>query len=221
MPQAQLQDTQVVRDPEVVALLLDGRRGRYFEPFLGRACTVSEAAASCGLRPNAMSYWVRKFGRLGMVRDSGAREERGRRVRTYRSVADQLVLLPPAAVSVPSEEYFRREWDPLWDRFMRGAVHTSLEVADVWAARLYRDEGGRPRRDNFPRWHLDPSIPPVSLIGANSWGRLRLTHADAETLQGELDALFDRYMARSSPDSGRTPYLLHLGLVKEPPTSPE
>ncbi|WP_216326732.1 hypothetical protein [Deinococcus aestuarii] len=221
MPQAQLQDTQVVRDPEVVALLLDGRRGRYFEPFLGRACTVSEAAASCGLRPNAMSYWVRKFGRLGMVRDSGPREERGRRVRTYRSVADQLVLLPPAAVSVPSEEYFRREWDPYWERFMRGAILTSLEVADVWAARLYRDEGGRLRREGFPRWYLDASVTPVSIVGANSWGTLHLTRPDAEALQGELDALFERYAARSSKGSDRTPYLLHLGLVKEPPTAPE
>ncbi|BDP44450.1 hypothetical protein DAETH_44190 (plasmid) [Deinococcus aetherius] len=156
MPRALRSNAQIVRDPEVVALL-DGRRGRYFEPFLGQACTVPEAASSCGLRPNTMNYWVRKFERLGVVRASGVRKEGGRRVRTYRLVADQLVLLPPAAVSVPGEESPRREWDPLWERFMRGAVHTSLELADVWVARLYRDEGGRPRRDNFPRWHLDPS----------------------------------------------------------------
>ncbi|WP_264778282.1 hypothetical protein [Deinococcus aetherius] len=40
-------------------------------------------------------------------------------------------------------------------------------------------------------------------------------------MQGELEALFERYAARSTEDADRTPYLLHLGLVKEPPTSPE
>lgn len=216
-----LANAHVVRDPEAVALLLDGKRGRYFEPFLGQDRTVPEAASACGLRANAMSYWVKRLEALGLVRCSGNRVEGGRPVRTYRSVADQLVLLPPAAVSVPSDELYRREWDPLWDRFVRAAVETSLELADVWAACIYVDAQGKTRRDNFPRWQLDTSLPPVSLVGMNNWGRLHLTRADAEALQGELEALLERYVARSSQAPDRTTYLLHLGLVKERPTPPE
>ncbi len=209
-----------VFDPQAVLLLIDGRRGRLFEPFLAQDCTVPIAAAWCGLPSNVMRYWVQRFVQLGLLNPSGARSGRGRLIQTYRSVADAFLLLPPARMSVPNEADFRQQYDPLWSRFVLGAVRTSIEQADVWACLLYRDAAGHTVMENVPRTHLDASAPQEPLIGLNTWATVRLTATEAHALQAELDGVVERFVARARRDADTPRYLVHVGLVKEVDPAP-
>lgn len=201
--------------PQAVRLLIDGQRGRYFEPFLARDCTVPEAAAACGLPSNVMRYWVHRFLELGVLKLSGIHRSAGRSIKTFRSASDAFVLVPPARMSVPNEFDFRQQFDPLWSRFVEGAVHTSIDQADVWACLLYRDASGHTVMENVPRSQVDASWPSVALIGLNTWATLHLTSSDAGALQAELDAVIERFVAHAPRDLSSPRYLVHVGLVKE------
>ncbi len=77
-----------VTDPDQAAVVADPARSRFLHPFLGRALTVSEAAAELDCSPNAMLYRVRRMVDLRLLHVVSTRTRPGRPVKVYRSVHD-------------------------------------------------------------------------------------------------------------------------------------
>ncbi|MBA2664529.1 MAG: helix-turn-helix transcriptional regulator, partial [Chloroflexi bacterium] len=85
-------ESLIITDRRAAALLVDPDERRYFEPFLGRERTVTEAARELGVPPNGMRYRVRRMAKLGLLRIVREQPRAGRPMRVYRSVADRLFV---------------------------------------------------------------------------------------------------------------------------------
>lgn len=207
----QKSDWLVVEHPEVARALLDTQTRRFLEPFLGRTCTVTQAARELRVKPNALLYRVNQLLGLGLLEVEHEEARVGKPVKFYRSSAPAFFVpfaLTPAetveALILPLE----REWS---GRFAQNAA--ALMSADPNAVGLgvWRVESGeviaKPRlpppapfdHSLFERW------PVLSLWSAEVY----LEDTDATSLREEMLALLGRYVARG----GSKRHIVHLGLA--------
>ena len=127
-----------VTDLRATRLLLDPAEFHFFEPFLAREVTVSEAAATLGCRPNSLLAWVRRMVACGLLEVAREVPRAGRAIKVYRSVAE--VLFVPLSRS-PAVEY------GVWSRSRARLLQTGIRYAQgqptrVSGDRIYRDEHG-------------------------------------------------------------------------------
>ena len=199
-----------VTDPVACQLLGKAESRRYLLPFLPRSCTVQTVARHLQVKPQAMQYWVGRFVEAGLLRPWGV-ERRGRhRIQWYRGVAlclrvglDQLPIEDFEDVLACMSERF--------ERLARTSVAHSVASHARDLALTIRHQGaagslvevqpwpGRTVHDDFIAY----------------WARLWLRDEDELALRNELDALWERYAARSQGGEGRRPVLLHLTQVRD------
>ncbi|WP_200231691.1 hypothetical protein [Rubrivivax gelatinosus] len=199
-----------VVQPAAVEVLWHPAKRLHLRPFLGRAAGLAEAAALLGIRKPAMSYWVGRLTALGLIRP-WALERRGRqRVLLYRCVADRLLVGLGDAPHASYEGVFddaERRWQP----DARAALGRSLARQAPWLA-LAISVGG-PGGLQTELTAQAPGAPADDFLFC--WGRLWLDAGEREQLRAELDALWDRWAARSDQIGKRCPTLLHLVTVPE------
>lgn len=199
----------VVTSPEAARALTLPERLRFFEPFLGRELTVKQAAAEAGCTLNAMFVRVRRFVGWGLLRV--AREERraGRAVKVYAPVAE--VFFVPAEVS--GEE--RRSWRAFQARaFDVGWRFAAQATGGVVGQRVYRNADGVPSMMSAvsPREDFGPPDGDGPAMFTGSHDALRLSFAQAKTLQRELHDLYTRY----SRAEGEGRYILSVQFLPLP-----
>ena len=132
----------VVEDRRAADILTNPRTLRGLEPFLGRDCTVSQAAEETGEKPNTVLSRVRRFLDLGLLKISGERPRGGRAIKLYRSAAD-LFFIPYEATSAETLEAAMAERDAYWEATLRrGVVRARTQaVGGLGHARLPRRAG--------------------------------------------------------------------------------
>ncbi|MDO5535833.1 MAG: helix-turn-helix domain-containing protein [Propionibacteriaceae bacterium] len=74
-----------VTSPEQAAILVNPVRSRFLHPFLGRDCTVSDAASQLGVSVNTMLYRVRRMVARDLLEVVRVVPRPGRAVKVYRS----------------------------------------------------------------------------------------------------------------------------------------
>lgn len=197
-----------ITDQRVAVFLMDRTKSRHLDPFLGRDCTLSEAAAQLGLGKTRMSYWVTRLLALGLI-EVVRTELRGRhRVRVYRSASDSfampLELLPASDVEI-LEGYFKL----IWRQLLHSLARAGRKNAAGWHIRFLR-------RDTLPSFQIVPNTGDLEDARIfNVWARLCLTDEQAARLRGELHALLERYAAQETPEVKS--HLLHLAMVETMP----
>lgn len=197
-----------ITDQKVAVFLMDRTKSRHLDPFLGRDCTLSEAAAELGLGKTRMSYWVTRLLALGLI-EVVRTELRGRhRVRVYRSASDSfampLELLPASDVEI-LEGYFK----PIWRQLLHSLARAGRKNASGWHIRFLR-------RDTLPSFQIVPNTGDLEDARIfNVWARLSLTDEQATRLRAELQTLLESYTAASVPEA--KPHLLHLAVVEKVP----
>lgn len=77
-----------VQDPEQARLLTHPESFKYFEPFIARERTVSQAAEEVGCKLDTMLYRVKTFLNAGLLNVSRLEKRAGRSIKHYRSNAD-------------------------------------------------------------------------------------------------------------------------------------
>lgn len=201
----------IIHDASAADVLLNPQRLRLLEPFIGRECSVTQAARETQSKANTLLTQVRRFCRLGLLVISREVPRKGRAIKLYRSSAD-IFFVPYEASSAESLDGMMQERDSYWESQLRhGVVNARIEDVGTWGTRIYKDQRGRlqiqtaisPER-NYTM--LDPDRPAV----LSAWrDNITLDFADAKALQMELYTLLQRYQQKQ----GAQRYILRLGLA--------
>lgn len=185
----------IIRNRKAIKLLSVPERARLLRPFLTAPHTVATAAEALGLQPSSMTYWVKTFLHYGLIQDSTTLV--GRVGKVYQATADEFILLPGPG-------YLASELHDLESARTQEYLAAHLKLAaerasPYWAVRVYLDDLGYLRRDDIPVTAIhDPS--PSQPYGVDRFMEVRLSEADYQRLQVEMEALMDRYLRVSRTD---------------------
>lgn len=213
----------VVRDPEQARLLSDPRGLRYFEPFLARTRSVSQAADEVGCALDTMYYRVRTFVDAGLLEVVEERPRAGRPIKLYRSVADEFVIpfeVTPFAELEDRLRTLNRQHEDLIARTMARL----LREGGMEGRRLYRgadgDVNAESAGEGMPRVDWDRPetlVYPGRALAENLSVELDLSDDEARALLLELYRLLLRgpgvKHAAAPPGGGREPYLVRFTLL--------
>lgn len=183
-------------------MLVDRDVRLFFDPFLAREASVTEAAREVGCRASVMLYRVGRFVEAGLLRIVREEPRAGRAIKIYRSSHDAY-LIPYALTPFASlEETLLSQFDA-----------TARRLAGVLARRLRREgrelEGYRlERHPSGEVWlvgDIDPDVDateaaltsladPERTLGLDLTSEFRLETERARSFQRELGALLLRYL---------------------------
>ena len=134
--------TRVVTDRTAAAVLTDPMALRCFSPFLGRSCTIKDAAEASGANPNTLYHRVQRWLAMGLLRVAGEQPRRGRAIKLYRSVSDRFFVPFEAFPEATLEEAMARLDQP-WEQALRwSVVRARREAVETWGYEIYRGEQG-------------------------------------------------------------------------------
>lgn len=208
---ARTASVKIVSDSAAAAALLDPDTRLHLAPFIGRAVSVTEAAALSGQKENTTLKRVRRFMELGILEVAAEVPRAGRAIKLYRSSAD-VFFVPFEATGAESLEAALAERDRYSEQLLRrNVVQARLDSIGTWGTRIYRDRRGRLQVQTAltPESNvtsLDPDAPAVLSAWRDS---LTLDFEDAKALQREMFELLQRYLRLD----GSQRYVIHLGLA--------
>ena len=202
--------TLTITDPLAARLLLDPAEVHFFEPFLGRELTISEAAASLGCKPNSLLARVQRMLACGLLEVSRELPRAGRAIKVYRSVAETFFV--PLSRSAITDHGV---WAASRARLLQtGLRYSQSQPTRLGGHRIYRDQHGVVNHNSAisPEVDHNPLVPDEPAVFTASHDSVFLDFEDAKRLQGELDALMKRYKTIG----GGQRYLVWLNLVPLP-----
>lgn len=192
-------------------MLTDPASLQQFLPFLGRECSVRDAAGETGAKPNSVLWRVKRWQDLGLIEVTRKVPRGGRAVKLYRSVAD-CFFVPFEVMSAESMEAAMASLDRRWeDALRRAVVRARRDALQGGGYEVSRDGRGVPRVTSVraPCEAYDP-LEPNEPAAVSSWHEsVHLTFEQAKALQAELLGLLARY----AQEQGSQQYLVRLGLA--------
>ncbi len=213
-----------VRNLEQARLLSAPESVKYFEPFLARERTVSEAAAEVGCTLDTMLYRVKTFLGAGLLEVVRLEKRAGRPIKHYRSSADAYFIPFKTTSYAELEERIREQHRP-YEAMVARALARSLRASGSEGQRIYRTPQGEVFRQsatdegvnvNFEDWeslrrHVQDRLGSVTESAA---AHIALTDEEAKALLLELYGLWRRYEHKGDVAApvGR-PYLLQFALL--------
>lgn len=206
-----------VDDPTQARLLSDLTAFRYFEPFIARERSASQAAAEAGCGLDTMLYRVKRFLAAGLLTVTRSDRRAGRPVRYYRSVADAL-FVPFAAMPYATLEERLASQMASGNRRLIRSIAEVLRDTGLEGRRIFRGDNGVVWNESAadvdtPLNPEDPSMPAAIQFGLG----LHLDFGEAKELQRELHRLFERFRDREA--GGGQKYMLQVALLPEAPAS--
>lgn len=211
MKQPSSPSLQTITNPHMADLLVDPYTLRQLAPFLGRECTVSQAAEETGEKANTVLSRVRRFVKVGLLEVARELKRKGRAVKVYRTVAD-VFFIPFEATSAESLERMLEERDAYWEKLLRqGVVDVRREDVETWGTRIYRDARGRLQiQTAITPTHNYTLLDPDRPAALSAWrDSVYLDFEDAKALQQEMFALLQRYHQKE----GAQRYIVRLGMA--------
>lgn len=195
-------------------LLTDVPGRHFFEPFLARERTVSEAAAEVGCSVDAMYYRVQKLLKAGLLVVARTEARAGKALKHYRSNADAYVIPFSLTPSATLEEHLAEQLAEE-NALIARSFAAVLRLKGLEGRRLYRHADGQVWSDAA----VDPAVPfssggQVAPVAHDFSVRLKLGQEDARRLQEELHRLYEHYSALVP--RGGSEYIWRVALVPEP-----
>ncbi len=191
-----------VRSAEQAKLLSSPESFRFFEPFMARDCTVSQAAKEVKCKVDTMLYRVNLFVKAGLLKIVETQARRGRSVKVYRSSADAYYVPFEITPFEDVEAFFtrtRRASDailiPQFAKVIRKAGREGRQIyrdqkGEVWTS----SSGGV--NDTFIGLEDTPTLRrkfQEKPIGENSSDILMLTEQEARDFAFEIHKLWGKY----------------------------
>ena len=188
----------VVEDPEQARLLTDLDAARYFEPFIARERSVSEAARELGCRVDTLLYRVRQFLAAGLLEVTRLEKRAGRAIKQYRSVADAFFVPFAATPYANLEELIYRQMEPFNQLAARSAAEL-LRQSGRDGRRIFRKPNGEVWNDSASDASNPFRLGEEGVPAAYDFRvELQLEPKVALELQRELHELFERYNVQQS-----------------------
>ena len=209
-PQPQAVKTMTVEQPQARRILLDPQELHFFEPFLARESTVTDAASLLNCNANSLLARVRRFIACGLLEVARTVPRAGRAIRVYRSTAD-LFFVPLAGSSLAEYDSWNQSRLVL---LKSGMEYSFTQPIQFRGHRVYRDEHGVVSHmlAVSATENNNPLLPDKPAMFFASHDAVYLNFEDAKRLQAELDALLQRYANLG----GGQRHLLWLNLVPLP-----
>lgn len=212
-----MEERRIIRDPNVIALLLDQPRLLYLLPFRLGPHTVAQAARDRNVKPNQMGYWVERFLDAGLLIsvEADTPSNGKRRGQAYQTTAREFILLPGEGYA--ADEIVEQRYGRAWRRLQAAISDDTDRVASRWTMRVFLHEGRL----------LATHEVPVDMIGSgamvpegnalNLWMVGRYDRATLAELRAELEEVFVRYSRRTVKDNPDVPRsIFHIALVRDP-----
>lgn len=212
-----MEERRIIRDSNVIALLLDQPRMLYLLPFRLAPSTVAQAARDRGLKPNQMSYWVERFVEAGLLMpvEAEAYTEGKRRGQAYQTTAREFVLLPGEGYA--AEEIVEQRYGRMWRRLQQAVGGDTDKVASRWALRVFLHEGRILTSHELPVELIGRDVIVPEGNALNLWMVGRYDRATLAELRAELEEVFVRYSRRTVKDNPDVPRsIFHIALVRDP-----
>ncbi len=196
--------------------LIDPKKRRYLEPFIGRERTASEVAKMLGIKLTAMLYQLEQLKALGLLQVTRQQARRGRPIKLYRATADKF-FVPFEVTRAESLTTLLAELEADFQRyFVQNLAWAGLELAENWGFTIYRNEEGSVVQDLVPREGGSGNALPLLLRNSSPalWASssfLKLDFGTAKALQRDIDKLLNGY--RTKQVQGEQTYLVKFGLT--------
>jgi hypothetical protein len=210
-----------VKSTEQARLLSSPESLRFFEPFIARDCTISQAAKEVKCKVDTMLYRVNIFLKTGLLKVIETQARRGRSIKVYRSSEDAYYIPFEITPYEDVEAFFRKNRkandDLLIPRFAKAIRQMGREGRII-----YRDEKGEvwsssagSLNDTFTGLEdtqkLEQRLRQRQQMAENSNDVLYLTQAEAKDFVVEFYKVWSKYK-RSNKDK-RKPYFLEFAFV--------
>jgi hypothetical protein len=216
-----------VTDPKQAALLSDLESAVYFEPFLARERTASQAAAELGCRLDTLLYRVRTFLAAGLLVVTRLEPRAGRPVKHYRSSADAYLIPFGVTPYADLEERIRELLHADEDAVVRGLARV-LRSSHQDGQRLYRTARGEVFRQSADA--LGRGLPlddPAALehytrqggtvVGERLNVTLYLSDSAARALLAQFYSLWQRHGRTPDPEAATKPFYFSFVLFELAP----
>lgn len=191
----------------MVRSLVRDEAATYLAPFLHGDHSVAEAAALLHLPLAKVHYWVRSLYDVGLLEVVAETPRKGRAIKRYRAIATEFVVPAEVLPSGHFERVMRRSNDEMTEALVAAAPEWVL-------AGDFRIHASSPTRSSQDRM-LRGGGHRGEVTHQSMW-RVRITEDEARELAQELNALRDRWIARSRDESDLTPYQLSIALAPMP-----
>jgi hypothetical protein len=199
----------ILDDPQVVEVLLDHDRMRLLTPFMAAPMTIAQAAEITGSPPTSLGYWVKRFVRLGLVREVASQ-----RPAVFGAVSNEFIVDPSRVM--PLEEMLSGVQRPSWERMLRGYAREYGRLSPDWLLRFHVTPEGVLTRRELTREELERPGGPAAQRPLGEWALLRLSREDAQAFRERLSGVVQEFLARSSEVESDGVYLVHVGLTRDP-----
>ena len=196
-------------DPVQADILFNPASRRYFEPFVARSRTATQAAEEVGCTLNAMLYRVRTFTKASLLSVSYMEKRPGRAIKHYRSVYDAYLVPFRLTPFAGLEERMIAQMAPFWQEIAEGMARL-LHDEEAEGQRIFRHESGAV-------WALSGEATLVQgrvqaeRLGTSKSDYLYLDDETARGLQTTLNSVFETYLQKQSRQGRR--YIIDLSLV--------
>jgi hypothetical protein len=199
-----------ITDPDTALFLADTQKARHIFPFLGKECSLGEAAKRLKTTIAKLHYWVTKMEEYGLVQQTRTEKRKGSPIKYYRSVAKAFIFpieLLPVGSDVAMLELREK---PLYQRTFAALAKTGRKNEKEWFVKVFQTpEGGM--HGIYPK---TMTLEEAEII--NYWWRYRLTPEQAQSFQDDLTKLRLHYQKLSELNSETTDsYLSHLLFVQD------
>jgi hypothetical protein len=210
-----------INDSEQAKLLTNPESFRFFEPFMARDCTVSQAAKEVKCKVDTMLYRVNLFLKVGLLKVVKTQARRGRSVKVYRSSSDAYYVPFEITPYEDVEAFFTRSRRAN-DAILVPQFAKVIRQIGREGRQIYRDEKGEVWTSSAGNVNdisisledteaVRQNLESRKLIGANSSDILYLTEEEARAFVIELYKVWGKY--KREDKSKRKPYFLEFAFV--------
>lgn len=208
-----------VESEEQARLLSDPVKGAFIHPFLGKECSVAEAAKTLSCSVQTMHYRVRQLLVLGLVEVTREEKRAGRPIKYYQAVSNAFFIPDDLTKHADLEERLLADLAPTVRLIAEGLAKAIKREGRTGRCEFYNEHGSissygcvEKAEDNAIELNYEY---PFRLPNTDRRGDIFLTDDEARQLSRELNALFGRYLKlrRKSPTERRKEFTFLYALV--------
>lgn len=200
-------------------LLSDPVKGTFIHPFIGRECSVGEAAQTLACSIQAMHYRVKQLLVLGLIEVKREEKRAGRPIKYYRAVSDAFFIPDDLTTHADLEERLLADLAPTVQLIAKGVAKAIRREGRTGRCEFYNEHGSissygcvAKAEDNVIELNYEY---PFRLPNTDRRGDIFLADDEARQLSRELNALFGRYLElrHTKPDERRKEFTFLYALV--------
>jgi hypothetical protein len=196
-----LEGAAVLDAPAAIAVLLDSRQRAALLPFVGRHCSVAEAAALTAALPNTMRYRVKRWQQLGLLTASEQVDAHKGSPRLYRSSADVYFISHHATTAADLLALAHDIYTPMLGDFLSSYVKSSQYLSDQWGVRFERNGQQwllRPAKSAADQCNPSDDDAPLAFFDQR---QIRLSSSQAKAIKRELLGVIQKYTDQGAENS--------------------